>query len=356
MTDTSVVLDAHVVVRRDGHTLDVAVRAAAGEVVAVLGPNGAGKTTLLDALAGLVAIDDGRVVVAGTTVDDPAVGVLVPPERRGVSLVTQDLVLFAHLDARANVAFGLRAGGVDRRAAEAEAQRWLDRLGVGDLAARRPAQLSGGQAQRVALARALAPSPSVLLLDEPLSALDVQTRASVRRDLRAHLDGFAGVTLVVTHDPLDALALATQVVVIEDGRLVQSGPIDDLTTRPRSRYVADLLGVNLLDGVADGSTVRLEVSGTTVAVADAGSGEVAVLVHPHAVAVHRHEPEGSPRNRWRARVAGLELLGDRVRVRLDGAVPLTAEVTADAVRALDLHEGNEVWATVKATEIRTYPR
>ena len=357
MTGTATtMLDAQVVVRREAYTLDVAVRADAGDVVAVLGPNGAGKSTLLAALAGLVAIDEGHVVVDGATLDDPVAGVLVPPERRGVSLVPQDLVLFTHLDARANVAFGLRARGIDRRRADAAAQGWLDRLGVGDLATRRPAQLSGGQAQRVALARALAPSPSLLLLDEPLSALDVQTRASVRRDVRAHLDAFAGVALVVTHDPLDALALASQVVVLEDGRVVQAGPIDELTTRPRSRYVADLLGVNLLHGVADGHTVRLDATGVAVAVADAGAGEVAVLVHPHAVALHRAEPEGSPRNRWRARVAGVELLGDRVRVRLDGAVPLTAEVTTDAVRALDLHEGAEVWATVKATEIRTYPR
>ena len=336
--------------------LSVELEVDRGEVLALLGPNGAGKTTALRALAGLEQLDRGSIVLAGTVLDDPTTPTFVPPADRPVGVVFQDYLLFPHLSVLDNVAFGPRCRGVPKTTAEITARRWVDSVGLGSLAGSRPAELSGGQAQRAALARALAADPQLLLLDEPLAALDAGTRSTVRRDLKRHLDQFDGATVLVTHDPLDALALASQVVVLEDGRVVQAGPIDELTTRPRSRYVADLLGVNLLHGVADGHTVRLDATGVAVAVADAGAGEVAVLVHPHAVALHRAEPEGSPRNRWRARVAGVELLGDRVRVRLDGAVPLTAEVTADAVRALDLHEGAEVWATVKATEIRTYPR
>jgi molybdate transport system ATP-binding protein len=269
--------------------------------------------------------------------------------------VFQDYLLFPHLTALDNVAFGLVVGGAGKHQARAEAQGWLDRFGIGDKATSRPRQLSGGQAQRVALARALAPSPSLLLLDEPLAALDAGTRAVVRRDLRRHLGEFTGVTVLVTHDPLDALALATDVVVLDGGRVIQTGPIGELTTRPRSRYVADLVGLNLLAGTAHDRVVVLD-GGVDLAVADHVDGDVYALVHPHAVALHTREPAGSPRNQWPAVVEGFDLLGDRVRVRLTGAVPLTAEVTAEAITDLGLHEGRQVWAAVKATEISVYPR
>jgi molybdate transport system ATP-binding protein len=348
-------LDAQIEVRLGGFHLSVGLTVGAGEVVALLGPNGAGKTTALRALSGLAALDEGRIVLDGTVLDDPSTGTWLPPERRPVSVVFQDHLLFPHLDAAANVAFGLGAAGVPRRQARAEAAAWLDRFGLADRATARPASLSGGEAQRVALARALAVRPSLLLLDEPLASLDAGTRTAVRRDLRRHLAAAGRATLLVTHDPLDALALASRVVVVEGGRVTQEGPIAELTERPRSRYVADLVGLNLLSGTASGTTVALD-GGGSVTVAEAETGPVLAVVHPRAVALHRSRPDGSPRNRWPGRVAGFDLLGDRVRVRVGGPVPLVAEVTPAAVAALGLQEGDEVWTVVKATEIVTYSR
>jgi molybdate transport system ATP-binding protein len=348
-------LDAALDLRRDAFRLHVDLAVASGDVVALLGPNGSGKTTALHAVAGLLAVDAGTVVIDGEPFDDPAADRFVPAERRPVSLVFQDYLLFPHLSTLDNVAFGLRARGAPAAEARVAAGRWLERMGLTGLGDRRPGRLSGGQAQRVALARALAPHPRVLLLDEPLAALDAGVRATVRRDLRRHLASFDGATVLVTHDPLDALALASNVVVLDHGRVTQAGPIAELTARPRSRYVAELVGLNLLTGTGRGRTVEL-ADGGSIAVAEPAGGEVFAVVHPHAVAVHTADPGGSPRNRWPGRVEALDLLGDRVRLRLVGPVPLIAEVTTDAVAALDLHEGREVWATVKATEVATYPR
>ncbi|MBI2704889.1 MAG: ABC transporter ATP-binding protein [Actinobacteria bacterium] len=343
-------------VRRGAFRLDVSLEVESGQVVALLGPNGSGKSTALHALAGLVAIDEGTIELDGASVDDPATGAFVPPNERSVSLVFQDYLLFPHLTAIENVAFGLRARGIGARVAREQAESWLEQFGLDDKATCKPRELSGGQAQRVALTRALAPNPRLLLLDEPLASLDAGTRAIVRRDLRRHLDAFEGPAIIVTHDPLDALALATHVVAIDAGRITQAGPIADLTARPRSRYVADLVGLNLLGGVAHGTTITV-ASGATITTAEPGEGAVFALIHPHAVALHtRPPPEGSPRNQWAGRAAGFDLLGDRVRVRVAGAVPLVAEITAAALTDLGLHDGQEVWTAVKATEIVTYPR
>src|SRR5262245_6345881 len=244
-------------VEHPGFTLDVEIAVAAGETVAVLGPNGSGKSTLLGALAGLLPLARGRVELDGRLLDDTAAGVWVPPEERPIGIVFQDYLLFPHLSALDNVAFGLRRRGLSRAAARAEAHAWLERVGIEELAAARPGQLSGGQAQRVALVRALAIAPLLLLLDEPLAALDVQTRAATRRTLRDRLAEFAGVRLVVTHDPLEALALAEHLIVIEDGRVVQSGNPDQVTARPRSPWVADLVGVNLFRGHAADDRILL---------------------------------------------------------------------------------------------------
>jgi molybdate transport system ATP-binding protein len=348
-------LDACVDVTVGDLGLDAELSVEPATVTAVLGPNGAGKTTLLRVLAGLVALDGGHVHLDGTPLDDPAASVFRPPEHREVAVVFQEHLLFPHLTALDNVAFGPRARGVPRRPARQQAAAWLDRLGLADHADRRPRALSGGQAQRVALARALATEPRLLLLDEPLAALDAGTRATVRRDLRRHLDGFGGATVVVTHDPLDAIALASTVVILEAGRVTQHAPLAEITRRPRSRYVAELIGLNLLHGTARGTLVTLAGTGTPVTIAEPASGAVNVLIHPNAVAVHTAEPAGSPRNRWPGLVEGFDLLGDRVRVRIAGAVPLVAEVTPAAVADLGLHEGLDVWAAVKATEIETYP-
>ncbi len=356
MVGSLVTLDAHLLVTVGDFDLDVALRVEPGEVVAVLGPNGSGKTTTLRLLAGLLALDAGHITIAGTTVDDPDRRTFVVPEHRSVSVVFQDYMLFPHLSALENVAFGRRSRGTPAGAARADAATWLARFGLGELARRRPRELSGGQAQRVALARALAPSPRLLLLDEPLAALDAGTRLDVRRDLRRHLDDFDGATVLVTHDPLDAIALASRIVILEAGRVSQTGDIRSITEHPTSRYVADLIGLNLLHGVGHETTVILDgTQAAVVAVAEPTEGPVHVLVHPSAVALHIARPDGSPRNQWPGRIVGFDLLGDRVRVRVDGSVPLVAEITPAAVAALGLHEGQEVWTAVKATEIETYP-
>ncbi|HLM17143.1 MAG TPA: ABC transporter ATP-binding protein [Acidimicrobiia bacterium] len=333
--------------------LSVALEVADGETVAVLGPNGAGKSTLLRALAGLVPLDEGSITIDDTVMDDPAADTFVVPERRGVGMVFQDYLLFPHLTVLENVAFGLRSRGIARAEARRGAHEWLARVGLGDRAGTKPGSLSGGQRQRVALARALVTQPRLVLLDEPLAALDGGTRTELRRELRVHLASFGGARVLVTHELLDAVALADRLVVLEGGRVAQSGPVTDVTDRPRSRYVADLVGVNLLRGVGQGHEVALG-SGGAVITADPVAGDVYVAIQPHSVSLHRAQPEGSPRNVWRGRVRGVDLLGDRVRIHVDGAVPIVAEVTAGAVGDLELHDGVDVWATVKATDVSVY--
>ena len=226
------------------------------------------------------------------------------------------------------------------------------------MAGSRPAELSGGQAQRAALARALAADPQLLLLDEPLAALDAGTRSTVRRDLKRHLNQFDGATVLITHDPLDALALADRVVVLEAGRVTQAGTLADVTTRPRTPYVAELLGVNLLRGHGSDHTVVVSDDGVrsdvTVAVGGPVDGDTLALIRPNAVSLHRSPPDTSARNQWRCTIDGFDLLGDRVRVRLAGRFDLVAEITPESVSRLGLIEGAEVWASVKATEIATY--
>jgi len=333
--------------------LDMELTIEQGEVVALLGPNGAGKTTLLRAMAGLVPFTSGHVRLDGKVLEDTATNQYVPTEQRSIGFVFQDYLLFPHLSVLDNVAFGLRSHGMPRAAAAVKALDWLDRVGLKSSARVKPSELSGGQRQRVALARALAPDPRLLLLDEPLAALDVTTRAEVRRDLKRHLTSFQGIRLVVTHDPLEAVALADRLIVMEKGRLVQTGAPADVTERPRSQYVADLVGVNLLRGEADHGSVRMP-GGPVVAAAGAESGEVFAVIHPRAVAIHKSRPEGSPRNVWPGRASHIELLGNRVRVRIDGDVPLVAEVTPAALKELDLVEGGEVWLSFKATDVAVY--
>jgi molybdate transport system ATP-binding protein len=334
--------------------LDVDVTVATGELVVLLGPNGAGKTTLLRALAGLVPLHAGRVVLDEVVLEDTAKAVRVPTERRPIGFVFQDYLLFPHLSALENVAFGLRAQGMPRAEAHRRATAWLERVGLGDYARSRPSALSGGQAQRVALARAMVADPRLLLLDEPLAALDAATRSEVRRDLRRHLASFDGTRLLVTHDPLEAMTMADRLVVLEHGRVTQTGTAAEVSAQPRSRYIAELVGVNLFRGHAAGHLVELADGGTLVA-ADDHHGEVFAAVHPHAVALHRRAPEGTPRNVWAGTAETLDVVGDRVRVRVTGKVPVVAEVTPAAASELQLADGGPVWAAVKATEVRVYP-
>jgi molybdate transport system ATP-binding protein len=344
-------LRADIKVSRAGFALDIHLEVVEGETVAVLGPNGAGKTTLLRALAGLIPIE-GRVQLGGEVLEDSAQKVRVPTEQRQIGLVFQDHVLFPHLSVLDNVAFGLQAQG--RRDARQVAHRWLERAGLEEKAGSMPRELSGGQGQRVALLRTLATEPKLLLLDEPLSALDVTIRAEVRRELARQLASFRGVRLLVTHDPVEAIALADRLVVLENGSVVQAGTPDEVTARPRSRFVADLAGVNLLRGKSHGDHIKL-TNGASIAARDAGEGDVFAVIHPRAVALFLTRPDGTPRNVWQGETENIDLHGERVRVRVSGQVPLVAEVTPSAVRELHLTAGAPVWVAVKATEISVYP-
>jgi molybdate transport system permease protein len=328
-------------VRAGGFTLDIALQADAGDVVAVVGPNGAGKTTLLRCLAGLLPLH-GRLRIDGREQAD------LPPHRRPTGWVPQDGALFPHLSAQDNVAFGL--GG---RARRAEAQDWLDRLGIGALGQRRPGQLSGGQAQKVALARALARAPRLLLLDEPLAALDLAARTDVRQALRAHLARFDGVTLVVTHDPVDAASLANRLLALEHGKVVQDDSMITAMRAPRSPWLAGLLGANAFRGRVAGPAVVTEDGGRIVVAEPAATdgSEVLAVVPAHAVTLHPRRPNGSARNTWPVTVRELTRHGARVRVDTEGRPAVVAEVTVDAVAELRLHEGAQVWASVKATEV-----
>ncbi|MFF9731839.1 ABC transporter permease [Streptomyces albidoflavus] len=327
--------------------------APAGTTIAVVGPNGAGKTTLLHALLGLTPRAHAEVLLGGRDVTR------LPTHRREVAWVPQDGALFPHLSALANTAYGLRARGVPRAEARRQAREWLTRLGVGELAGRRPAQLSGGQAQRVALARALAARPRLLLLDEPLAALDQTTRARVRHTLRRHLAGFGGVCLIVTHDPVEAVSLADRVLVLEGGEAVQDAPPAEVTRHPRSPWVARMLGGNAWEGTAgpDG-TVELAGGGLlTTAPGEAtppGPGApVLAVIAPEAVSLHLARPEGSPRNVWAGTVRELTAVGSRLRVLVTSpeAPALVAEITPAAAADLGLTDGTRVWTAVKATEV-----
>ncbi|WP_316316405.1 ABC transporter ATP-binding protein [Clavibacter michiganensis] len=250
-------LDARVVVERAAFRLDVALAVPAGSTTAVVGPNGAGKSPLLRALAGLAPLTAGRVALDGGVLEDPGGGAArIPAEGRGIGVVFQDHLLFPHLSALQNVAFGPRAHGVAPAVADGRARALLDRHGIAHLADRRPAALSGGQSQRVALARALVLEPSLLLLDEPMAALDAGTRLDVRELLADELLRFGGAAVLVTHDPVDALALADRIQVLEDGRQVQEGAPAEVAARPATAYVARLVGMNRLTGSdADGRPV-----------------------------------------------------------------------------------------------------
>ena len=352
-------LSASIAVQRGELPVEFELEVAGGEVLAVLGPNGAGKSTLLRVLAGLLPPDGGRVDVDGQSWDDVVAGVHLPAHRRSLGMVFQDTLLFPHLSVTDNVAFGLRTRGARRPAARADARaaaaEWLGRVGVADLGNRRPGELSGGQGQRVALARALVGGPALLLLDEPLSALDARTRLIVRAELRRHLAEYPGSTVLVTHDPVDAMALADRVVVVEEGRVVQAGTPAEVSRRPRTDYVARLVGLSLLPGTGEGTTVRL-AGGGVVAVAEATAGPVFVAVRPESVALYLNRPDGSPRNVWPVTIAGATPHGATVRCELAGEVPLVADVTATAFAELGLAPGVPVWATVKASEISVYAR
>lgn len=353
-------LDARLVVEHGSFTLDVELRVRPGEVLALLGPNGAGKTTALRALAGLAPLTGGHLRLDGETLEEPARRRRTAAEHRPVGVVFQDYLLFPHLTALENVAFGPRCRGVPRAAARALAAGLLARMGLAGHAGVRPRGLSGGQAQRVALARALATGPRLLLLDEPLAALDAGARLDVRAELRRHLAAFEAVAVLVTHDPLDAMVLADRLLVVESGRRVQEGAPAEVARRPRTDYVARLAGLNLVRGHAEGRALRV-APGLALAGAEPLQGPAFAAFPPGAVTLHPAPPAaaapGAPA--WPVAVTGLEPHGDRVRVALTasaGAVPLTADLPAVALAELDVAPDARLWASVDPSQVRTYPR
>jgi molybdate transport system ATP-binding protein len=318
------------------------------ETVALVGPSGAGKSSVLRAVAGLLRPDRGRIAVDGDVWLDTAAGADLPPERRSVGFVFQEYALFPHLSVRANVAFGARRAEV--------VDDVLRRLRIAELAGERPGALSGGERQRVALARAIAREPRVLLLDEPLSALDAHTRDAVRGELRDLLAALRLPTVLVTHDFEDAAALADRVGVLVGGRLLQVGTASELVAAPADPFVARFTGATLLHGVAEpsenGLTRVLLDAGGIAWTTDAGAGRVALAVHPWEVAVSRTPPVDSTLNHVSAPIDSLVTVGNRVRVRIG---PLAGEITSGSAERLRLREGDVVVASFKATAARLIP-
>ncbi|TQF68613.1 ATP-binding cassette domain-containing protein [Rhodococcus spelaei] len=343
--------------RLDRRGVEFDVELADGEVLAVLGPNGAGKSTLLALIAGLLRPDHGTVSVGDEVLTDTETGVFVAPHARGVALLSQRPLLFPHLTAAANVAFAPRSRGASRSAARESAAQWLREVDAEDLARRRPSQLSGGQAQRIAIARALAAQPRVLLLDEPMSALDVAVAPALRRLLRRILREQRRTAVIVTHDLLDALALADRVVVVEAGRVVEAGTVREVLTSPRSAFAARIAGVNLVAGrIGEPGVLETSWGAAVSGIGEVESGAPAVaLFRPGSVAVHLEPPHASPRNVFPVTIAELEVHGAAVRVHSepnpDGSAGLTADVTPAAVADLDLHPGGTVYFVVKTQEV-----
>jgi len=357
------VLEARLAFARPGFDLEVELSCAAGETLVLVGESGSGKTTVLRLLAGLEPPLAGHVHVDGAAWSDAASGAWLSPERRSVGYVAQGDTLFPHLDALGNVAFGPCALGISRREAESRAHAALERAGASAWAGRKPHELSGGQKQRVALARALVLEPEVLLLDEPLSALDPGTRRELRADLARRLPALPCATVLVTHSPVEALALGNRLAAIEHGRIVQAGDREALVLRPRSNYVADFLGVNLFRGAIRredaGALLAAETGSLHVVVDDdvADGEECFALVNPRDITLSLLAPATSARNV----ISGLvqEIVpepphGERVRVALDGRPPLVAEVTRESAAELGLQPGLRVHASFKSSGVTTY--
>jgi molybdate transport system ATP-binding protein len=347
--------------------LDVEFSVSAGEVLAILGPNGAGKSTALHVIAGLVRPDHGLVCLGDRVLTDTGAGVNVPTYDRRVGLLLQDPLLFPHMSVAANVAFGphsrRRTFRPSRARERGSALRWLREVDAEQLADRKPRQLSGGQAQRVAIARALAVEPDVLLLDEPLSGLDVAAATAVRAVLRTVITRDGRAAILITHDLLDVFTLADRVLVLESGKIAEIGPVADVLGTPRSHFGARIAGINIVNGTiaADGSLRTWSDArwhGTAAEGLTNGQGAVAVF-RPAAVAVYRDPPHGSPRNSAAVTLAEVDARGAAVRVRgedqPDGAPGLAADITVDAAAELGLRPGERVWFSVKATEVTFYP-
>lgn len=332
---------------------NVALDLAPGETLAVLGPNGAGKSTLLSIIAGLLRPDSGRASIGERTLFDLSAARprWVAPHERGTALLAQEPLLFPHLNVLENVAFGPRSKGRSSAESKATAHTWLAATDTDTLAARRPGELSGGQAQRVAVARALAAGPELLLLDEPMAALDIHAAPLMRRLLKHVLADRNAI--IITHDALDALMLADMVVIMENGHVTEAGRTREVLGRPRSRFAAGLAGLNLITGTAHGEGIDTAyglLSGTRET--DLLSGDPAAAAFPpSAVSVYLDPPHGSPRNLLQATVTDLEPHGDAIRVR---AGELAADVTPAAAAELGLAPGTDAYFVLKATAVTIY--
>jgi molybdate transport system ATP-binding protein len=354
-------LSADVRIARGAFEVHADLDADDGETVALLGPNGSGKSTVVACLAGLLPPDAGTIVLDGRTLDDVRAHVHVPAEDRAVGVVFQDGLLLPHLSAVENAAFPLRARHIVKTGARDRASELLGRLGFpAGRADARPKDLSGGEAQRVAIARALIHEPRLLLLDEPTSSLDVRSRSELRPVIRSILEGFAGVRVLVTHDPVEALTLADHIVVLEKGRVTQSGAPEQLRNAPRTPYVADLVGVNLFAGRLEpldpgAGSVVTSAGNVVVPWPDDRSREpvdgVLAVLRPSDVVLHTSRPEGSARNVVHGRVAEIAIEGKRARVRLAASPPVVAEITLGSFERLGLREGENAWASFKAVEV-----
>ncbi|HSR90448.1 MAG TPA: ABC transporter ATP-binding protein [Gemmatimonadales bacterium] len=356
-------LHAQLAIRHGAFALDLELEVPPGETLVLVGESGSGKSTVLRLLAGLTRPTSGRIVMQGHAWFDSARKINLPPQEREIGWLPQDYALLPHLDVFENVAFGLRARRVPKQEILERCQKALEQFGVADLAGRRMLGLSGGQQQRVALARAMVLRPRLLLLDEPLAALDVQTRARVRGDLRAMLASLSCTTIFVTHNPLEAVVFGQRIAVLDGGRIVQSGTPDRLLRQPRSPYVAAFTGVNLFQGRSSmpqpGGLSRIETAQGPVLVSGTEVGASPfVAVSPREITLYVAAPTaGSAQNVFRGPVVEMvpePPFGERVRVVLGTRPPLVAEVTQAAVDRLGLAVGTQVYASFKATAVSTY--
>lgn len=363
-------LNAHVTVRRGPFTLEATLQAAAGEVVALMGPSGAGKSTLLEVLAGLVRLRAGEVRVGDQLLDAaPRPRTHVPPSQRGVVLLGQEPRLFPHMNAHANIAFGLRVRGVPAATADTQADEWLWRVGLPGLGGRRPAQLSGGQQQRVALARALATEPSVLLLDEPLTSLDTETAGDVRAVLHEQLTATRTTAIVATHDAVDAVSLATRLVVLEGGKVTQQGGVRDVLAEPATRFIAAVAGLNRVGGRMtsvgwESGSIRVATPQSSAPVPALGPCTAIfspARVHLEAVeattwtgALRLTANAATPDGEWIARVTRLEQTPAGVRVRTSDP-EVIVDLSADRLAGLGIAPGLPVRLRVARDDIRFVP-
>jgi molybdate transport system ATP-binding protein len=352
----TVALQMQLRVRRGDFVLDAALQVRQGEILALLGPNGSGKSTLLGALAGLIPLESGTVRVAGRTISDTDRRVAVPPEHRGVGLLGQEPLLFPHLSAIDNVAFGRQSQGVRRPDARAEAVGWLSAVGLDGLGNRKSSQLSGGQQQRVAIARALAAQPRVLLLDEPLAAVDVPTASVLRQLLRERLAATGTAAIFVTHDVLDAIVVADRVAILQEGRIVETGPTQRVLGAPRTRFVAALAGVNLVTGVLerDGSLRTADgrrFSGRFLGDQPAPGATVSAVFRPAALRVTLAPGHAMESNSWNARVAALEPSSGGIRIRLAGDPDIVAEISPVDVAEQAINVGSDVRVSVAEADV-----